>query len=321
MKMFETQDYGNGIYCVDSGYDGGGVAAIYIIKDGRDAALVDTAHNASLPRVTRALDELGIARGDIGHIFLTHVHLDHAGGAGAYAAEFPGARVIAHERGARHIIAPDKLVAGAAEVYGAETVERLYGKVVPVDAGRIISPRDGDEFRVGKHTIVCLDTPGHARHHLAFQDTAANIVFTGDSFGMSYMELVRPEGRCAILTTSPVQFDPDAMRASMRRIESLKPDGLYPTHFGRMPARGAIVDSLYRQLDDYVKIADESGGDLDTIKILMRKQFEEESARQGCPCIASPTGRVTNIALELNANGLAMWYGKTKNEHGKTYGE
>jgi glyoxylase-like metal-dependent hydrolase (beta-lactamase superfamily II) len=310
--MFKIDDYENGIYCLDSGYDGGGVAAIYIIRDGRDAALVDTAHNESLTRVTRALDELGIARGDIGHIFLTHVHLDHAGGAGVFAGEFPNARVVVHERGAKHIISPDKLVAGAAEVYGAETVERLYGKVVPVDAGRIISPRDGDEFRVGKHTIVCLDTPGHARHHLAFRDTEANIVFTGDSFGMSYMELVRPEGRCAILTTSPVQFDPAAMRASMRRIESLKPDGLYPTHFGRMPAKGAMVDSLYRQLDTYVKIADESKGDLDLIREGLRDLFKEESARQGCPCLASPAGRVTTLALELNASGLAIWYGKTK---------
>jgi glyoxylase-like metal-dependent hydrolase (beta-lactamase superfamily II) len=308
--VFETEDYGNGIYCVESGYDGGGVAAIYIIRDGKNAAVVDTANNESLGRVTRALDELGIARDGISHIFLTHVHLDHAGGAGVFAGEFPNARVVVHERGAKHIINPEKLVAGATEVYGAETVERLYGKIVPVDAGRITSPRDGDEFRVGKHTIVCLDTPGHARHHLAFQDTAANIVFTGDAFGMSYKELVKPEGRCAILTTSPVQFDPDAMRGSMRGIESLKPDGLYPTHFGRMPAKGAMIDSLYRQLDTYVKIANDSEGNLNLIKDGLMKLFQEEAASQGCPCLASPTGRVTNVALELNANGLALWYKK-----------
>jgi hydroxyacylglutathione hydrolase len=96
----------------------------------------------------------------------------------------------------------------------------------------------------------------------------------------------------------------------MRRIESLRPDGLYPTHFGRMPAKGAIVDSLYRQLDNYVKIADDAGGDLSLIKSGLSKLFEEEAARQGCPCLASPTGRVTNLALDLNASGLALWYGK-----------
>jgi glyoxylase-like metal-dependent hydrolase (beta-lactamase superfamily II) len=312
MKIIDTKDYENGIYCVDSGYDGGGVAAIYIIKDGKEAALVDTANNAALGRVTRTLDELGVSREDVGHIFLTHVHLDHAGGAGVFAGEFPNARVIVHERGARHIINPEKLVAGASEVYGAKVVERLYGNITPVGAARIISPGDGDEFRVGKHTIVCLDTPGHARHHLAFYDTSANVVFTGDSFGMSYMELVKPEGRCAILTTSPVQFDPDAMRGSMRRIESLKPDGLYLTHFGRLPENGGLVDSLYRQLDNYVKIAEESSGNLDVIKDGLAKLFKEEAAGQGCPCLASPTGRVTKIALKLNALGLAMWYGKKK---------
>ncbi|MDR1137391.1 MAG: MBL fold metallo-hydrolase [Synergistaceae bacterium] len=312
MEKFETEDYKNGIYCVDSGYDGGGVAAIYIIHDGKEAAIIDTANNESLERVTRATDELGIARGDVGHIFLTHVHLDHAGGAGVYAREFPGAQIVVHERGARHIIAPEKLIAGAAEVYGAEVVERLYGKVVPVEAGRITSPRDGDEFAVGKHTIVCLDTPGHALHHLAFHDTSADIVFTGDSFGMSYMELIRPEGRCAILTTSPVQFDPDAMRASMRRIESLKPKYLYPTHFGRLPANSAIKDSLYRQLDVYVKIADDSKGDLEFIKTGLRELFKKEAARQGCPCLAAPAGRVTSLALELNALGLAVWQNRRK---------
>jgi glyoxylase-like metal-dependent hydrolase (beta-lactamase superfamily II) len=259
------------------------------------------------------MGEIGIKSGDVEFIFLTHVHLDHAGGAGMFVEEFPNARVVVHERGARHIANPEKLVAGAAAVYGEETMARLYGKVAPVAPDKITIPRDGDEFRVGNRLITCIDTPGHARHHLAYYDTSANAVFTGDAYGMSYLELVRPEGRCAILTTSPVQFDPDAMRDSMKKIDSLKPDSLYPTHFGQMPIGGDISDSLYRQLDLYVKTAEDAKGNLDMIREGLRDLFADESSRQGCPCLAANSGRVTGQALELNAQGLAVWYEKKRN--------
>jgi glyoxylase-like metal-dependent hydrolase (beta-lactamase superfamily II) len=243
-------------------------------------------------------------------IFLTHVHLDHAGGAGLFAQKFPNAKIVVHERGARHIIDPEKLVAGATAVYGEEAMGRLYGEVLPSPPDRVTVPRGGDEFRVGGRVIVCLDTPGHARHHMAYHDTKTKTIFTGDSYGMSYLELIRPEGRCAILTTSPVQFDPEAMRASMRLIESLKPDFLCPTHFGRMPAGKEMSESLHRQLDMYVKAAEDAGGDIDKIRTGLRELFRDEASRQGCECLSANSGRVTGLALELNARGLTMWYEK-----------
>jgi glyoxylase-like metal-dependent hydrolase (beta-lactamase superfamily II) len=312
MAYAKTIDCKNGIFCVDSGYEGGGVASVYVIRDGDSAAIVDTAHNGALEPVKSAMSEIGIKSGDVEFIFLTHVHLDHAGGAGMFVGEFPNARVVVHERGARHIVDPGKLVAGATAIYGEEAMARLYGKVTPVPPGKITIPRDGDEFRVGNRAITCLDTPGHARHHLAYHDASANAVFTGDAYGMSYLELVRPEGRCAILTTSPVQFDPNAMRDSMKKIESLNPDSLYPTHFGQMPIGGDISDSLYRQIDLYVKTAEDAKGNLDMIREGLRDLFRNESSRQGCPCLAANSGRVTGQALELNAQGLAVWYEKKR---------
>ncbi|MDR3076162.1 MAG: MBL fold metallo-hydrolase [Synergistaceae bacterium] len=314
MEKANITGYGNGIFCVDSGYEGGGVAAVYIIRDGQSAAIVDTAHNGALEPVASAMSELGIPDGMVEHIFLTHVHLDHSGGAGRFAGKFPNARVVVHERGARHVADPSKLVAGATEVYGKEAMDRLYGEILPVSADRIYSPKNGEEIRVGNRVFVCLDTPGHALHHLAFHDTSSRSVFSGDAYGMSYREPAVPDGRFAIVTTSPVQFDPAAMSASMRLIDSLEPDCLYPTHFGRMPIGGALSDSLYRQIDMSVKIAEEAEGDKDRIKDGLVKLFMEETSRQGCPAVTSDYGRITGEALEINSQGLAVWYKKSRNK-------
>jgi glyoxylase-like metal-dependent hydrolase (beta-lactamase superfamily II) len=308
--MSVTEDYKNGICCVESGYEGGGVVSVYVIRGGGEAAIVDVCHNGALEPVKRALSELGVKNGDVKYIFLTHVHLDHAGGAGLFAREFPEAAFVVHERGGKHIADPSKLAASAASVYGESVMRRMYGEILPVPADRITTPPDGAEFRVGSRTVVCFDTPGHARHHLAYKDVSSGAVFTGDAYGMSYAELVGREGRCAILTTSPVQFDPRAMEASMRRIDDLANGEVYPAHFGRLPTGGGVSDSLYRQLELYVEAAELAKGDINAIRTRLREIFIEEALHQNCPCLASNFGRVTITALELNTQGLALWYKK-----------
>jgi glyoxylase-like metal-dependent hydrolase (beta-lactamase superfamily II) len=309
-----TGDYKNGVYCVDSGYEGGGVVSPYLLRGGNEAAIVDTCHNGALEPVKRALSELGVKNRDVRYIFLTHVHLDHAGGAGLFAREFPEAALVVHKRGGRHLVNPSRLISSAASIYGESAMRRLYGDILPVPANRITIPRDGDEFNVGGRTVVCLDTPGHARHHLAYRDVSSGAVFTGDAYGMSYAELVGTGGRCAILTTSPVQFDPRAMRASMRMIDGIANGEIYPAHFGRLSTGGGVSDSLYRQLDLYVEAAESAEGDIASIRTRLREIFTEEASRQNCPCLASNFGRVTVTALELNAKGLAMWYKKSRNK-------
>ncbi|MDR1580284.1 MAG: MBL fold metallo-hydrolase [Synergistaceae bacterium] len=312
METAITCDYQNGVYCVDSGYEGGGVVSVYLLRDGNETAIVDTCSNAALEPVKRALSELGVNDREVKYIFLTHVHLDHAGGAGLFAREFPEATLVVHKRGGSHLVNTSRLLASVASVYGESVTKRLYGDILPVPADRITMPRDGDEFRVGSKTVVCFDTPGHARHHLVYKDIPSGAVFTGDAYGMSYAELVGPEGRCAILTTSPVQFDPSAMRASMRRIDGLARGDIYPTHFGRLSTGGGVSDSLYRQLDLYIEAAERAEGDIASIRTRLRELFKEEASRQNCPCLASNFGRVTVTALELNAQGLALWYKKNR---------
>jgi glyoxylase-like metal-dependent hydrolase (beta-lactamase superfamily II) len=310
-----TNDFKNGVYCVESGYEGCGVASVYLLRDGNEAAIVDTCHNGALEPVKRAFSELGVKDCEVKYIFLTHVHLDHAGGAGRFARVFPEAALVAHKRGGRHLANPSRLVASAAGIYGESITKRLYGDILPVRADRITTPGEGDEFRVGGKTIVCFDTPGHARHHLVYKDVSSGAVFTGDAYGMSYEELVGTNGRCAILATSPIQFDPCAMSASMHMIDGLANEEIYPTHFGRLSDLEDVSDSLYRQLDLYVEAAERAKGDIASIRASLRELFKEEASRQNCPCLASNFGRVTRTALELNAQGLALWYKKSETKY------
>lgn len=237
-----VEPLGPGLYAIDTGfirprYD----AAYLVVSDGR-AAFIDTGTNHALPRHLAALDALGLPRNAVDYVMPTHVHLDHAGGAGALMQELPNATLAIHPRGERHMVDPTGLWLGALQVYGEETMARDYGRLVPVPAERVRVLRDGDAVRVGSRTLVAADTPGHARHHHCYWDEASRGWFTGDTFGISLREFDRP-GRGAWLGPSivPTQFDPDALRTSIARLLAHAPRCVYVTHYGRVedPARHA----------------------------------------------------------------------------------
>jgi glyoxylase-like metal-dependent hydrolase (beta-lactamase superfamily II) len=305
-----VQDYNKGVYHVDSGYEGHGVASIYIVRGGGRTAVIDTAHNAALEPTLEAMAELGIAPDSVDYVLLTHVHLDHAGGAGRFMGAFPNARLVVHSRGARHMIDPSKLLAGVREVYGEAETARMYGELTPVPEGRIVIPRDGEELTFGTRTLVCLDTPGHARHHLAFFDRTSNSVFTGDAYGMSYFGLGSPGRQGVIPTTSPVQFEPDAMLASIDRIAAMKPDALYPTHFGEMRNADLLASDLRRQINAYVALTEEARGAYPAIRASLSKLLEDESATQGWTSPSADLSTALDRAMDLNAQGLEVWYKK-----------
>ena len=190
-------------------------------------------------------------------MIVTHVHLDHAAGAGALLARLPAARLVVHPRGARHMIDPSKLLAGAAEVYGGmEAIRALYGDVLPAPADRVIEAPEGTLVDLGGRTLRILDTPGHARHHFVVHDAATRGFFTGDTFGISYREFDDADGPFMYPTTTPVQFDPPALRSSVERMLAERPERMYLTHFGmiegRIPeAAAAMLDAV----DGHVAVA------------------------------------------------------------------
>lgn len=303
--------FADGIHAFDSGYGRPLLDAIHLIEDGGRVAIVDTASNDSVPRVLSALAELGRTVEDVDYLLLTHIHLDHAGGAGALMAQLPVARLVVHRRGARHMADPAKLWAGTVAVYGEAQATQLYGELVPVPAHRIVEADDGLELRLGGRVIEVLDTPGHARHHVCYFDRSARAFFTGDTFGLSYREL-DVDGRASIWpTTTPVQFDPQAMHASIERLVARCPVVMYLTHYSRVADVERLSADLHRLIDEHVRVAEAAEGDgkalTDNIVAGLWALLYEEAARQGWSLELSELEALMAMDIELNAQGLAVW--------------
>ena len=245
----------HGIHTIDTGFHRPHFDAAYLVVENGHAAFIDCGTNHSVPRMLDTLASTGLAPGAVDWLILTHVHLDHAGGAGELMTHLPNARLVVHPRGARHMIDPSKLWSGASAVYGEDVMQRDYGRLRPVPAERVVEAPDGHEVDLAGRTLACLDTPGHARHHNAIWDPASRSCFTGDTFGLSYRELDTDAGPFILPTTSPVQFDPDALHASIDRVLALEPVALYPTHFGRIDDIARLARDMHEQIDAMVAIA------------------------------------------------------------------
>lgn len=305
--------FGNGIYAVDSGYTGTDVAAIHLIEEGGRAALVDTGNNDALVHVEQALAETGLSPEAVDYVLLTHIHLDHAGGAGAFIRAFPNAKLVVHPRGARHMAEPSKLFAGVSAVYGPERAKALYGELIPVPADRIIEATDGLELSLAGRTIRVFDTPGHARHHVCYLDTKSRSFFTGDTFGLSYRQF-DVDGRPSIFpTTTPVQFEPDAMHDSIRRMEAEQPVAMYLTHYAQVTDVPRLAADLHRLIDAHVAIAERHAGAGEARKQLIEDDIwalvAEEAKRGGWKTSETETRRILALDVELNAQGLDVWLG------------
>lgn len=308
----KLRDYGNGVYAFDAGYIRPLMAAIHLVVDAGRVAIVDTASNASLTPTVEALAALGLGADSVDYIVLTHIHLDHAGGAGAMMAAFPGARLVVHPRGARHMADPGKLFAAVEAVYGAEQARTLYGELVPVPADRILAAADRQRLPLGGRELEVLHTPGHAKHHLCLFDHASRAAFTGDVLGISYRELDAGGRPFLFPTTSPSQFDPEEMRQSIDMVLSLEPEALYLTHYSRVVPTEAAIGQLRRLLEGHLAIAEALAGapaeerERRIHEGITRLMLDELRA-DGCTLPDAEALAVLAVDLELNAQGLVFW--------------
>jgi len=309
--MPQVIDYEHGISAIDSGYHRPMLDAIHLLVEGDRAAIIDTGTNHSVPLVLEAMRQKGLHPEQVDYVILTHIHLDHAGGAGLFMREFPNAMLTVHPRGARHMADPTRLIAGTVAVYGEEPTRRMYGDVLPVPAARILETPHASSIRLNGRELRFLDTPGHARHHVAVLDSKSGHVFAGDVFGLSYREMDQDGRQFIIPTTSPAQFDPEPYHRSIDLILGTKPEAVYVTHYSQVhdvPAKGEV---LHRLVDAHAELGlrEKNAGAArpERLRQGVKRILLEEARRWGSRL---PDARVLDIYsndVELNAQGLGFW--------------
>ncbi|MBB6063547.1 MBL fold metallo-hydrolase [Pseudoxanthomonas broegbernensis] len=307
--------HAHGIHTIDTGHVRPRFDAAYlVVEDGR-AAFVDCGTRHSVAAMLAALEAAGLAARDVDWLILTHAHLDHAGGAGALMRHLPAARLVAHPRAAPHMIDPSRLVAGATAVYGAEEFARHYGQVLPVPAERVVVAGDGHVVDLAGRALRCIDTPGHARDHLCVWDARSAAWFTGDAFGLSYREMDGARGAFILPTSSPVQFEPEAMQASIQRMLAESPQAMYLTHYGRVAGVARLAAELHEQIDAMVSLAQACDGGADRHRALVAAlsgYYLERAQAHGCPLDDAGVLRLLEVDIQLNAQGLEIWLDRAR---------
>jgi glyoxylase-like metal-dependent hydrolase (beta-lactamase superfamily II) len=309
-----VQALGHGIHVVDTGFHRPRFDASYLIVEQGRAAFVDTGTNHAVPRLLAALHHLGLEPAAVDWVIATHVHLDHAGGAGLLLRSLPKAQLVVHPRGARHLIDPAALVAGATAVYGAAELARAYGTIEGVDAARVLTTSDGMTLALGGRPLEFIDTPGHARHHHCVWDAASRGWFSGDTFGVSYREFDTAQGAFVLPTSTPVQFEPDALHASVARLLARRPERMYVTHYGAVGSSAddvaRLAASLLEQVDTMVAIgraAPPGAARQAALQRALAALYLERLRVHGCAVPEDRVRELLAVDIALNAQGLEVW--------------
>jgi glyoxylase-like metal-dependent hydrolase (beta-lactamase superfamily II) len=303
-------DFRAGITAIDCDYVRPKLAASHLVVDGGRAAFVDTGTTHSLPNLLAALEAKGLDRGDVDWVLTTHVHLDHAGGAGALMQALPNARCAVHPRGAPHLVRPGKLVAGSIAVYGESRYRALYGEIVPIDESHVLVAEDGAKLSLGGRELELIHTPGHALHHYCIVDRAHALIFSGDTFGISYRDF-DVNGRAFIFpTTTPVHFDPEALCRSVDRLISYQPRSIFLTHYAEVTE----LDRLAREMKERVVAYADLGlryrdalGRADKLRHGMFAMMSSWLDEHGYPRDDGERHRLLDDDVELNCQGIEVW--------------
>jgi len=303
----DTFPVAEGITAIDTNMIGRMLVTSAYLLEGSEPTLVETGPATSADAVTQGLEALGIGPQELAHIVVTHIHLDHAGGAGTLSTRFPTATIWVHVRGAPHLADPTKLVASTARAYGEERVRRSFGVVEPVPAERLRAIGEGDVITMGGRSLDVLYTPGHAFHHVSLVDSRTGATFTGDAIGVHI-----PDVRVLRPATPPPEFDLELAVDSIERIRSRSETTLLLSHFGSVPDIDAVCDLAIERIrawSDVVREALRTTDDLDELERLLQQQGAAEyMADSGQPIDMDRYDVLSSI--RMNAAGIARYWRK-----------
>jgi glyoxylase-like metal-dependent hydrolase (beta-lactamase superfamily II) len=274
------------------------MTAGYLIE-GPTPLLVETGSQSSVPALLEALESLGVGAGDLAGVAVTHIHLDHAGGVGDVARAFPQATIYVHEKGARHLVDPGRLVASAARVYGG-LLDSLYGRLEPTAAERLRVLGDGEEIQVGPgRSLTGIDSPGHAKHHLGLHDSMSGILFAGDAVGVRLPDagVLRP-------AVPPPDFDLEQAVRSLRRFAARRPSGVALAHYGLLGSPQELLAEAESILRSWAEVAEAAWHQGRDIAQALDQAFGEE-LRGVDPATRDKLETLNGI--HSNAAGLRRW--------------
>lgn len=297
--MVSTREIAPGVIEIDTLLGGWERVTAGYLLPGDAPVLVETGSQSSVPTLLEALGSLGVDAGELAGVAVTHIHLDHAGGVGDVARAFPSATVYVHEKGARHLADPSRLVDSAARVYGP-LLDSLYGRLDPTPSERIHVLADGEEVRIGPgRVLTTVDSPGHAKHHLALHDSQSGVLFAGDAVGVRLPDagVLRP-------STPPPDFDLDQALHSLHRFAERRPAALALAHYGLLPEPGAVLAEAEETLRRWAAVAEQAWRQGEDIAAALESAFATDMTG------VDPADREkleTLNGVHSNAAGFRRW--------------
>ena len=303
------------IFCFDTNYVRKKFASIHFIKENNKVLIIDTGTNHSVKSFIDALSDMHVSPNSVEWIVLTHVHLDHAGGAGLLMQICPNAKLVVHPRGLRHMIDPQKLWSSVVAVYGQKTAEQQYGKLIAVSKERVLPVEEGSTINFQGRIITFFEAPGHAKHHILIFDETSNSFFTGDAFGISYPDLINDGEEFIFISSSPTQFDPVAYKKTVSRVLEMAPKACFLTHYSKIGNIFKNGNELLKQVDEYIEIAEKSditaenaeSAIAESLFALLLKKLKKFSNTHSSKSFRT----LLELDLSLNAQGLKYWAERT----------
>ena len=306
-----SESLGCGITCIDANYIRHGLACFYLMEQGGECAIIETGTTHSVANLQQVMAAKGIAPQQVRYVIPTHVHLDHAGGAGAMMAAFPQATLLIHPRGARHMADPARLIASSQEVYGPQQFQNLYGEIQPIPRSRIQEMEDGQAVSLADRRLEFRHTRGHADHHFCVWDERSQGWFSGDMFGISYPWFRFASGDFLLPTTTPTQFAPDAFLASLETLASYHPRRVYLTHYGELAYTNELASTLGQQVAAYGDLAAACQGDKAALEHALTDYTLNLMRELNTGLSDIELRELLAFDMDLNAQGLQVWLQRT----------